>query len=78
MTLLAQRHLMLRHAIALAPLIALVAPVDRAEAACDRGIAGQHTLLSTHTWRTVLRDGRRPIANGARGTRWVRYGTQRP
>jgi hypothetical protein len=35
MTLLAVRHLMLRHATALAPLIALVAPLDRAEAACD-------------------------------------------
>ncbi|MDE5453121.1 hypothetical protein GWE18_09630 [Bradyrhizobium sp. CSA112] len=35
MKLLAQRHSMLRQAIGLAPLIALAAPVDRAEAACD-------------------------------------------
>ncbi|MEH2591101.1 autotransporter outer membrane beta-barrel domain-containing protein [Bradyrhizobium sp. AZCC 1721] len=35
MKLLAQPHSMLRHAIGLAPLIALAAPVDRAEAACD-------------------------------------------
>ena len=35
MTLLGARHLMLRHVTALAPLIALVAPIDRAEAACD-------------------------------------------
>jgi hypothetical protein len=35
MTLLAHRHFMRRHAIGLAPLIAMIAPVERAEAACD-------------------------------------------
>ena len=35
MRLLAQRHSLLLQATALAPLIALVAPIDRAEAACD-------------------------------------------
>ena len=35
MELLAQRQSVLRHAIGLAPSIALAAPVDRAEAACD-------------------------------------------
>jgi hypothetical protein len=35
MRLLAQRHSILRHAIGLAPLIALAVPVERAEAACN-------------------------------------------
>ena len=47
MTLLAQRHLMLRHVIGLAPLIALVAPVDRAEAACDPITSSANPVINT-------------------------------
>ena len=47
MTLLAQRHLMLRHVIGLAPLIALVAPVDRAKAACDPITSSANPLIKT-------------------------------
>src|SRR5215217_2677086 len=62
MTLLAQRHSMLRHAIGLAPLIALAAPVDRAEAACDPASPVNNV--------TVTCTGTTTNANGTNG-----YGT---
>ena len=46
MPLLAQRHSMLRHAIGLAPLIALAVPVDRAEAACDPASPVNDTVVT--------------------------------
>jgi hypothetical protein len=62
MKLLAQRYFMLRHAIGLAPLIALVAPADRAEAACD--------ITSPVNNVTVTCTGTTTNANGTNG-----YGT---
>jgi hypothetical protein len=62
MTLLAQRHFILRHVIRLAPLIALVAAVDRAEAACDP--------VSPVSNVTVTCTGTTTNANGTNG-----YGT---
>ena len=62
MTLLAQRHSILRHVIGLAPLIALVAAVDRAEAACDP--------VSPVSNVTVTCTGTTTNANGTNG-----YGT---
>ena len=62
MTLLAQRHFILRHVIRLAPLIALAAAVDRAEAACDP--------VSPVSNVTVTCTGTTTNANGTNG-----YGT---
>ena len=62
MTLLAERHFILRHVIRLAPLIALVAAVDRAEAACDP--------VSPVSNVTVTCTGTTTNANGTNG-----YGT---
>lgn len=62
MKLLTQRQSMLRHAIGLAPLIALAAPVDRAEAACDP--------VSPVSDVTVTCTGTTTNANGTNG-----YGT---
>jgi len=45
MRLLAQRHLLLRHATALAPLIVLVAPIDHAEAACTPASPVDNTIV---------------------------------
>ena len=57
MPLLAQRHSMLRHAIGLAPLIALAVPVDRAEAACDPASPVNDTVVTCTG----------PTSNGATG-----------
>ena len=46
MRLLAQRHSLLLQAIALAPLIALAAPVDRAEAACTPPSSASDTTVT--------------------------------
>ena len=46
MRLLAQRHSLLLQATALAPLIALVAPVDRAEAACTPASSASDTTVT--------------------------------
>jgi uncharacterized protein with beta-barrel porin domain len=56
MTLLAQRHSMLRHAIRLVPLIALAAPIDRAEAACDP-ISPVNNVIVTCTGATTDANG---------------------
>jgi hypothetical protein len=64
MTLLAVRHLMLRHAIGLAPLIALVAPVDRAEAACDR-VSPVSGVTVTCTDTTTDANGNTGFGSGA-------------
>ena len=56
MRLLAQRHSLLLQATALAPLIALVAPIDRAEAACDPASpVSDVTVTSTGT--TINQNG---------------------
>ena len=46
MTLLAQRRSMLRQAVALAPLIAVVAPLQRAEAACTPPSSASDTTVN--------------------------------
>jgi hypothetical protein len=62
MILLAQRDSILRYATALAPLVALAAPVDRAEAACDPASPVNNV--------TVTCTGTTTNANGTNG-----YGT---
>src|SRR2546429_1433529 len=56
MRLLAQRYSLLLQAAALAPLIALVAPIDRAEAACDATSPVDNTVI-TCTGATVDANG---------------------
>jgi len=63
MTLLAQRHLMLRYAIGLAPMIALVAPIDRAEAACDPASPVSNVTV-TCTGTTINQDGNTGYGSG--------------
>jgi len=56
MTLLAARHFVLRHAMALAPLIVPVAAFDRAEAACDATSPVNDTVI-TCTGTTTNQNG---------------------
>jgi hypothetical protein len=64
MRLLAQRHSLLLQATALAPLIALVAPVDRAEAACDATSPANNTVI-TCTGTTVDANGTTGFGSGS-------------
>jgi hypothetical protein len=67
MTLLAVRHLMLRHATALAPLIVLVAPIDRAEAACTPASPVDNTIVEC-TGATTNQNGANGYGSGGDAT----------
>src|SRR5258705_9386011 len=67
MKLLAVRHLMLRHATALAPLIALVAPLDRAEAACTPASPVDNTIVEC-TGATTDQNGANGYGSGGDAT----------
>jgi uncharacterized protein with beta-barrel porin domain len=63
MTLLAHRHSMRRHAIGLVPLIALAAPVNRAEAACDPA-SPVNNVTVTCTGTTTNQNGNNGYGTG--------------
>src|SRR5882672_3821687 len=67
MKLLAGRHLLLRHATALAPLIALVAPLDRAEAACTPASPIDNTIVEC-TGATTDQNGANGYGSGGDAT----------
>jgi hypothetical protein len=65
MTLLAQRHSMLRCATALAPLIAVAAPVDRAEAGCDPVSPVSNVTVVTSNTGTISGDDWAIVTGGS-------------
>ena len=67
MRLLAQRHSRLRHAIGLAALIALAAPMDRAEAACDP-VSPVDNVTVTCTGTTTNQNGVNGYGSGGDAT----------